>query len=440
MKLEIKGNKNYCATIVKIEQLVPLKGCDNIQKSIILNSSVIVSKDVKVDDIGLFFPLETALTKEFLRNNNLYRDKTLNVDQSKNGFFESNGRIRCVKLKGNASEGFYIPFSALNYIDSSYKIVNVGDEFDTYNDQLICYKYIVIKTITGIGSNKKSTRKGVKKVSILIDDQFRLHYNTSKINKNLHLINHDTLISISDKWHGTSLVSSMILTKKKLTIKDKICNFFGANIINTKYTNIFSSRNVIKNEHNDVLKKSELKNSFYEENIWESANKLLLPKLLKGMTIYAEIVGYLTTGKAIQKGYHYGCDNNTFKVVVYRITMTNIDGQVIEMPFMQMKDYCEKFGLESVPLIFYGFAKDYISSTYKFESEEKFREDFLKKLESEVQGKECKYNPKMPMEGYVIKIDGINESSAFKYKNIDFLEYETKMLDKGEVDIESDEE
>jgi hypothetical protein len=43
----------------------------------------------------------------------------------------------------------------------------------------------------------------------------------------------------------------------------------------------------------------------------------------------------------------------------------------------------------------------------------------------------------MPTEGVVIKIDGIEQSEAFKYKNIAFLEYETKMFDAGENDIES---
>jgi hypothetical protein len=99
-------NNNYCATVVEIKNIIPIDNCDNVVHTNIFGNSIIVSKDVKIGDIGLFFPLETKLSNDFLKCNNLYRKLELNIDQTKKGYFEENGRIRCVKFRGNKSEGF----------------------------------------------------------------------------------------------------------------------------------------------------------------------------------------------------------------------------------------------------------------------------------------------------------------------------------------------
>ena len=63
---------NYCATVIKIEKIVELENCDNVYAAIIMGNQVIVSKNIKVGDIGLFFPVETKLSKDYLSANNLY--------------------------------------------------------------------------------------------------------------------------------------------------------------------------------------------------------------------------------------------------------------------------------------------------------------------------------------------------------------------------------
>ena len=59
-------NKNYCGTIVKINTLVPIENSDNIQHAIIMGNSVIVDKKTYIGDVGIYFPLETQLSKEYL--------------------------------------------------------------------------------------------------------------------------------------------------------------------------------------------------------------------------------------------------------------------------------------------------------------------------------------------------------------------------------------
>ena len=67
IKLEVKGNLNYCATIVVIENIIPLEKCDNIVGTIIQGNHVIISKDTKVGDVGIFFPVETSIKGMFLK-------------------------------------------------------------------------------------------------------------------------------------------------------------------------------------------------------------------------------------------------------------------------------------------------------------------------------------------------------------------------------------
>ena len=114
-------NKNYCATIVKITKLIDLDNCDNVIHANIFGNLVVVSKDTKVDDVGIFFPVECKLSDEYLSKNNLFRHSEKNVDTTKVGYFEDNGRIKAVKFRGNTSNGLFISpnFFPCNFSSSS---------------------------------------------------------------------------------------------------------------------------------------------------------------------------------------------------------------------------------------------------------------------------------------------------------------------------------
>jgi hypothetical protein len=54
--------------------------------------------------------------------------------------------------------------------------------------------------------------------------------------------------------------------------------------------------------------------------------------------------------------------------------------------------------------------------------------------------KMCPHNRKeVPNEGVVVRIDRLEEAEAYKLKSFLFLEWETKQLDRGEVDLETQE-
>lgn len=428
MQIKEPVNKNYCATVVELNRFVDLENCDNVKHAIIFGNSVIVSKDTQAGTRGLFFPLETQLSEEFLSENNLYRKPELNKDASQKGYFEDTGRIRCVKFRKHKSEGFFIPISSLLPFASTRDLVQLeaGVEFDHVNGIKICEKYVIKQTPS---TTNNSNKKVVKRISRLADNQFRLHVDTSHLKKNMHAISPNDTISLTSKLHGTSFVVGNILTKIKQSRWQRFLRWIGADIRFRGYDVIYASRRVVKNEF-----ETRNANHFYGYDLWAEIKNLLAPFVDKGYTLYGEAVGFLKDGRPIQKGYDYGCAPNTFKVFIYRITQTNSDGKVLELSWKQVKDYCNKYGIEHVPELYYGKAKDLFPiSTSHF-----WQETFLKMLEEKYLEKDCVLcQNKVPDEGICVKKDETFDCNPFKLKSFRFMEWETKQLDAGEADMES---
>lgn len=434
MKINKPENSNYCAIVVEIKNTIPLANCNNVQHAIILGNSVVVDKSVQIGDIGIYFPLETQLSHDYCSNNNLYRSKDLNIDKEKTGFFDLNRRIRCVKFRNNKSEGLFMPLVSLDFISNlNKKDLIIGTEFDSINNINICKKYVVInQKLAGLGNGIKKAKQPKK--SKLVENQFRFHQDTSMLYKNIHRISPNSLIQISYKCHGTSGIASKILCKKQLNWYEKILKKLKINIIDTQYDNIYSSRKVLKNEH---FNSDE---GFYgkDDDIWSISNNVLLDYLDDGMTIYYEIVGYLPSGREIQKDYHYGCQVGKYQIYIYRITYTNIQGNVFEFSAKQVQDWSKKMGLIPVPELYYGYAKDLYLVKEGQELNE-WQEEFLEVLKQNYNEKDCYLctDKKVPEEGIVLRLES-NELICFKLKSEKFYEKETKLLDKGESDIESE--
>lgn len=456
MKLKTPINENYAATIVKINALVALENCDNVQHAIIFGNRVVVSKSIKVGDVGIYFPVETQLSVEYLRENNLYRNNILNKDVNQKGYFEENGRIKCVKFRGNRSEGLFMPLSSLMSFAAITEIAQLkeGSVFDQIEGIPVCQKYVV-KIQRTEGKPGSKNKYVAKKVSRLVPNQFRFHSDTSMLGKNMHRITPDTILHISNKLHGTSFVTAKILVKKKLSIIEKILKFFKINIVDKDYDVIYSSRKVIKND--DLNKDYQ---HYYKEDVWADIAKDLSPFLTNGLTVYGEAVGFTKGGAAIQSGYDYGYlppnleasyeeeIRYGYGIYIYRITQTNPSGQVYEFSAKQVQEWCDAYGLNAVPEYFYGKAKELVSefvydeatNSHNKLNEDAWRSLLLEKLlTSYNMEKDCELCVnKVPAEGIVVRIEGL-DYNAYKLKSFRFREHETKQLDKGEIDIESQE-
>lgn len=452
MKIKEAKNINYVGQVVEIKNIVPLENRDKIVHTIIMGNKVITSIETKVGDIGIYFPVETSLSKEYLTVNNLYSHSELNADQTQKGYFENSGRIRCIKMGGYPSEGLFMPLSSLSSLGINIKELSIGDIFDELNEVPICTKYVVKKSQGSSGNNNQKKSRDPK-VSKLIDNQFKFNLDTAQLFRNTHRIHPNDIISLSYKIHGTSSIASNLLCKKPLKWYEKMFKKFTINIIDTHYDNIWASRKVVKNEnlYNDA-------NSFYKEDIWGIANNELKEYLHEGMTFYFEIVGYLPSGGAIQScklgDFDYGCKPNEHKNYIYRIKYTNIKGKDFEFSAKQVQDFCKENGLNAVPELYYGYAKDFYDEfVYATEEDfinkaemkrlsdvdlEKWQEGFLNAIKQKYNEKDCYMcKNKLPEEGCVIRVEGTN-CEVFKAKSFRFLKMETEDLDTGKIDIESE--
>jgi hypothetical protein len=450
MKLEIKeGSENYACQVIKLPVKQAVAGLDKLMKVTYQGNDILVSKDTSEEGLYLFFPVECAIHTDYLKANNEFRDATLNRDTDKKGYFETTGRVKAIKFKGVISTGYIAPIESLQPL-LDIKGFKVGDEFTTINGYDLVKKYRVTR-MQGQGGDPKESRynKKLKAFNKLIPNQFRFHISTPPLAKCISHIKSDDTIVITDKWHGTSAVFSNVLIKKKLTWKDRLAKWFGIEVVESKYDNLYSSRSVIKNQYINEAVQS----GYYNEDIWGTVNKELEGKIEQGVTIYGEIVGYLSSGRAIQKGYDYGCsqgmvgpdnnitatntDNPEHKFVVYRITYTKPDGNVIEFSWNQVKEYCKKYNLETVIEIFNGPATWFLDET----QEEGYAERFLEVLTENFLEGDCKFcKNKVPAEGIVLRRD--NNTTAFdvyKLKSKRFILGETKAADAGETNIEDEE-
>ena len=234
-----------------------------------------------------------------------------------------------------------------------------------------------------------------------------------------------------------------MLCKQPLTWKQKIAKWLTGEEFNT-YDYLYASRTVIKNQYYN----KNVGNGFYGVDVWKYADAVVRPWLQKGMTAYYEILGFLPNGGYIQKGYDYGCippkEGDVyqygvhFKVLIYRVTLTNVDGNVHEFSAREVQQWCQNNGLVAVNQYYYGYA----SHLYpQLDPQEHWNENFLQLLANdkdfymECDSPTC--DNKVPHEGVVIKVENM-KSEAFKLKCFKFLDKEGKALDKGESNIEDE--
>jgi hypothetical protein len=450
-------SQNYTAQVIKLPVKQSVPGLDNLVRVNVFGNDCLIGKDSPENELYLFFPAGCQLSADFCKYNNLFRESQLNFDSTQKGFFEENGRVKAVKFRGITSTGFVIPLASLNNMNlPTWDSIKEGDSFNEFMGVEICRKYFVPTSTQATGTKKdRISRINDKLSSVLIPGQFRLHSETPHLGNNLHRLNPEDIIVITDKWHGSSCILSKVYVSKKLSLWQKLINAIGGKIPNRQLSYIYSSGKPKSNLPKGIegLWKNDGPD-FYNADIWKTAMKDFKPAIEDGISLYGELVGFTADGSAIQKGYDYGCvmcanvavgENhvgvvrpNHYRFLVYKITYTKPDGNVIKFSWQQLKDYCTKYNLEHVKEFFFGSLREWTTHYSWSETSENVMADFLYNLQNmynlEDQCKHC--NNKVPAEGIVISIDGKEEGSSFKLKAKAFTKKESDDADKGETNIE----
>lgn len=504
--------QEYSATIIKVGELNDIENSDNLKQVIIDGFSVVVNKnDIKAGDYMIYCKNETAINSTFLSINNMYdignyilnenSDEVQKLIESgkqcdvKNmvGYFNKHGRVKLIKLRGCPSMGVLLHFN--NFIKWNEKLSGVKLEdyitydtngnfipfdFDTVYDELFIKAYIPKTNVKNEKVGEKNKEKKANKFNRIIDGEFSFHYDTGQLNSNMWKLTPEQEVYISTKIHGTSICMGNILVKK-LTIMNKFRDFLNSfknkkirkykklldnttdsylrnkfakkvsvleskkiHKFDTEYCDIYSSRCVIKNKYIN----KNVTNGFYETDIWGEYEKLLEGKIPQNVTIYGEIVGYLTgSEKMIQKNYDYGCYKGTNKLMIYRVNEKLPDGTHKEyeisdvIKFIQdLKTVYPEIGDKLMPftLLYHGkltnlYPNVPVDNTWNYKILELLKRDkehFCMELDEPL----CKN--KVPREGICLRIANDKNVECFKLKCLYFLGKEAEQIDKGEVDIE----
>jgi hypothetical protein len=467
--------QEYCATVVRIGAITPIEGSDFLGSTLVNGFSIIVRKDmISEGDVMIYCPIETQLNSEFLAVNNLYEfslrhmnynyeaveaaieQDGLEVAKRMVGFFNKYGRVRILKLRGQASMGFLVnPENIKDWIGSPLSSFDfsqhVGEDFDTVNGEQFIQVYVPPRKPQPEKYTKEQRRqRRIEKISRMVPGEFSFHYDTQQLNRNMHRFNPDDSVDISIKMHGTSICLGNVLVKKPKQFKFSLFNWLHSLLplkwqkLELGYDVVYSSRTVIKNaDLNDTLNSN---GGYYGSDVWGEYAKLFGPYIPEGMEIFGEIVGYVTgTQTPIQKGYDYKCKPGDNKLYVYRIRTKQSDGTHKEWELQDIREWLQfvttnpdlKDKIDIVPIVYHGSLRDLYP---EISVDHHWHENILAALKQEsifgMENLEPLCNNKTPREGIVLRIVGDPIAEAFKLKCIAFLEKEAKQVDKGEINLD----
>ena len=376
------------------------------------------------------------------------------------GFFNKNGRVRSIRLGGVQSMGYLFTLDELAKYNPNVKNVSlnqyVGEDFDTIEDKLFIKAYVPFVPERRQTSKVEKRNKKIEQFDRMVKGEFSFHYDTQMLPKCIGRLKPSDVVTITSKLHGTSLICGKLHVKTpiKLPFYKWIWNkfvdltgLFKAHRITDytiEYGNVTSSRTVIKNQYIN----KNVTGGYYGVDVWSEYGNLIYPFLSEGMTIYGEIIGYLTgSDKMIQKNYDYGCNKGENKLMIYRITTTNEDGTKLEWNVTDVHNWTQGLIREHpeiadrihvIDLLYHGTLGDlYPNISYM----DHWHENVLEALRNEKERFNMEKNDpichnKVPFEGIVLRIDNDELAEAFKLKCKKFLSKEREEIDKGEVDME----
>ena len=369
----------YNAYITRIKNLHKHPNADRLQIGECFGNAVIVSMEYEDNQLGIYFPSDGQLSVAFAEANNLLRKKD-DAGNNIGGYMDPDKRnVTAIKLRGEKSDGLFLPLKALESF-GDISTLREGDRIDNFNGHEICCKYIPRRnTRHGHYSDGNKTRK--KKVPVA--PLFSEHADTEQLAYNLGAFKVGDEIEITLKMHGTSQRTGYLPVFKgyKRTLWDKITRKEGKPIYDWGY---------ISGTRRTVLE--DFEGGYYGSNEFREAHsKFFEGKLNKNETVYYEVVGFTHTGTPIMASgdnkklndkdfvkqygketvFSYGCSPNpeptTLKsdgfgtghltwekpqsdIYVYRMTMTNEDGFVIDYTPDFMRYRCEQMGVKCVPV------------------------------------------------------------------------------------------
>ena len=433
----------HCGYVTTLNNVRKHPNADKLVLATCFVNTVCVNKDMYHEgEIGVYFPVDLQLSMEFCQKNGLLAVYENGINVSGGYMDPAKRNVKAIKLRGEQSDGLFLPLKCLEYTGVDMDSLNIGDTITTVNGHEICRKYIPRgkhhATAAG-GAGKRAKRKAKRSIAPV----FYEHIDTEQLAYNLHMFKPGDLIEITRKLHGTSARTShtKVFQGMKRTFWDKLFRREGTLIYDWGYVS-GTRRTVLDTFDGGFYGSNEFRKPYHD--FFEG-------KLLKGETVYYEIVGFTHDGGSImgicdnkklkdkefvkkygeKTVFSYGCvphpevafspdgmiEKRQSDIYVYRMTMTNEDGEVVEYTPDQMRHRCMYMGVKTVPLHWYGFIPENPGS--KEDDTISAGEWVLNKAEQFYDGEEP-IDPTHIREGVVIRVINRPTFTAYKHKNFQF--------------------
>lgn len=201
----------YFGTVCKLTNLRQHPNADRLKIANALGYNVIVGLDASEEILGIVFPSDGCLSHEMLLVNELYR-KHPATGQPMKGFFEPNGRVKSLSLRGMKSEAFWTPLDALSWAGDISKL-KAGDTIDTFNGHLICEKYYTPATRAAMARQNRTGKKVVRLEDYAPD--LARHFDTAKLRHVVDfLVGAEHAFVLTEKVHGCVSEDTLVETKE----------------------------------------------------------------------------------------------------------------------------------------------------------------------------------------------------------------------------------
>ena len=445
----------YKVYVTELKNVRPHPNADRLVLADCFGNTVCVNKESKEGDIGVYFPEGGQVSLEFAEANNLLRKKD-DAGNNIGGYMDEKRKVTAIRLRGEKSDGLYLPLTCLESF-GDISTLSIGDSVEVFNGHEIATKYVV-KTAVKYSGGGNHTRK----IKVDVSPLFAEHADTEQLAYNLSAFKPNDEIEITLKMHGTSQRTAYLPVL--VGYNDSTwCEL--QNAWKKMWHDILKVKAPFEEEHDGepiydwgyvsgtrrtVLEDYE--GGYYGSNAFrETHSKKFEGKLWKGETVYYEVVGFTNTGTPImgscgndklgkdfvkQYGketvFSYGCEPNPNSwvphdhcelepkkpqsdIYVYRMTMTNEDGNTIEYDPNFMRYRCEQMGVKTVPK-YTRFTLDEEEIGYDNRTPGEIVRDVAERYYDDVDP----IGKTHIKEGVVVRIVNRPKFTAFKHKNYSF--------------------